>query len=58
MQNIERMEASSFYFLQMAMVKLKEKQIKQLIKENYDEAKTDGTLVLLITSKYIMANNN
>ena len=55
MQNIESMEASSFQILQMAAVKLKSKQIKQLIKENYDEAKADRTLLLLITAKYITA---
>jgi len=56
MQNIESMEASSFQVLQMAAVKLKNKQIKQLIKENYNEAKADRTLLLLITAKYITAN--
>ncbi len=55
MQNIESMEASSFQVLQMAAVKLKNNQIKQLIKENYDEAKADRTLLLLITAKYITA---
>jgi ferritin-like metal-binding protein YciE len=55
MQNIESMEMASFQVLQMAAVKLKSKQIKQLIKENYDEAKADRTLLLLITAKYIMA---
>jgi ferritin-like metal-binding protein YciE len=55
MQNIESMEMASFQVLQMAAVKLKNKQIKQLIKENYDEAKADRTLLLLITAKYITA---
>jgi ferritin-like metal-binding protein YciE len=55
MQNIESMEASSFQVLQMAAVKLKSQQIKQLIRENYDEAKADRTLLLLITAKYITA---
>jgi ferritin-like metal-binding protein YciE len=55
MQNIESMEMASFQILQMAAVKLKNKQIKQLIKENYDEAKADRTLLLLITAKYITA---
>lgn len=55
MQNIESMETASFQILQMAAVKLKNKQIKQLIKENYDEAKADRTLLLLITAKYITA---
>jgi len=55
MQNIESVEMASFQVLEMASVKLKNKQIKQLIKENYDEAKADRTLLLLITAKYITA---
>lgn len=55
MQNIESMEMASFQVLEMAAVKLKNKQIKQLIKENYDEAKADRSLLLLITAKYITA---
>ena len=53
MQNIESVEMASFQILQMAAVKLKNKQINQLLKENYDEAKADRTLLLLISSKYI-----
>ena len=49
------MEVSSFQVLQMAAIKLQNKQIKQLIKENYAEAKADRTLLLLITAKYITA---
>ena len=58
MQNIESVEMASFQVLEMAAVKLKNKQIKQLIRENYDEAKADRTLLLLITAKYITAKNN
>jgi ferritin-like metal-binding protein YciE len=43
MQNIESMEVASFQVLQMAAVKLKNKQIKQLTRENYDETKSDRT---------------
>jgi len=53
LQNIESVEIASFQVLQMAAVKLKNKQIKQLLKENYDEAKADRTLLLLIAAKYI-----
>lgn len=56
LQNIESIEMSSFQILQMAAVKLKNTQIAQLIKENYDEAKADRTLILLIASKYMNAN--
>lgn len=55
MQNIESIEMASFQVLEMAAVKLKNKQIKQLIRENYDEAKADRSLLLLITAKYITA---
>lgn len=53
LQNIESVEMASFQILQMAAVKLKNKQIDQLLKENYDEAKADRTLLLLISAKYI-----
>jgi ferritin-like metal-binding protein YciE len=56
MQNIESMEMASFQVLQMAAVKLKNKQIKQLLKENYQEAKADRTLMLLIAAKYVTAS--
>lgn len=55
LQNIESVEMASFQILQMAAVKLKNKHIDQLLKENYDEAKADRTLLLLISSKYITA---
>lgn len=53
LHNIESMEMASFQILQIAAVKLKNKQVKQLILENYDEAKADRTLMLLITAKYV-----
>ena len=53
LQNIESVEMASFQILQMAAVKLKNKHISQLLKDNYDEAKADRTLLLLISSKYI-----
>jgi len=53
MQNIESVEMASFQILQMAAVKIKNKQIKQLLKENYDEAKADRALLLLISANYI-----
>ena len=54
LQNIESVEMASFQILQMAAVKLKNKHISQLLKENYEEAKADRTLLLLISSKYII----
>ena len=55
LQNIESVEMASFQILQMAAVKLNNKQIATLLKENYEEAKSDRTLFLLIASKYITA---
>jgi len=57
LQNIESMEMASFQVLQMAAIKLKSKQVSTLLKENYEEAKADRTLFLLITSKYITAKH-
>ena len=51
--NIESIEMASFQVLQMAAVKLKNKEISQLLKENFDEARADRMLLLLITSNYI-----
>ncbi|MES2829815.1 MAG: DUF892 family protein [Bacteroidota bacterium] len=53
LQNIASVEMASFQILQMAAVKLKNKHINQLLKENYEDAKADRTLLLLISSKYI-----
>jgi ferritin-like metal-binding protein YciE len=55
MQNIESIEMASFQILQIAAVKLKNKQVVQLLRENYDEAKADRTLMLLIAAKYLSA---
>jgi ferritin-like metal-binding protein YciE len=55
MQQIESIEMASFQILEMAAVKLKDKQVKQLLKECYNEARTDRTLMLLIATKYITA---
>ncbi|RYF26750.1 MAG: DUF892 family protein [Flavobacteriales bacterium] len=54
LQNIESVEMASFQILQMASVKLKNKQISELLKENYEEAKSDRILLLMISSKYIV----
>lgn len=53
MQNIESVEMSAFQILQVAAVKLKNNQVMQLLKENFDEAKGDRALLLLIAAKYI-----
>lgn len=54
LQNIESVEMASFQILRMAAVKL-DKQVGALLKENYEEAKSDRALLLLISSKYIVS---
>lgn len=56
LQNIESVEMASFQILQMTAVKLKNKQIGKLLKENYEQAKSNRTLLLLIASKYIISD--
>ena len=58
LQNIESVEMASFQILQMAAVKFKNKQIQKLLKENYEEAKADRTLFLLISGKYITSTTD
>jgi len=53
MTNIEATEMASFQVLQLLAVKIKKEKIKELIKENFEEAKADKALLLLITSKYL-----
>ena len=50
---IESIETASFQILEMASVKIKNSQVKELIKKNYEDAKADKTLYLLISAKYI-----
>ena len=54
MHTIESMEMASFQLLRMVAVKLKNRDISQLLQENYDEAKEDRTLLLLITARYLV----
>lgn len=54
LQNIESVEMASFQILQMAAVKLENKQIGTLLKENYEQARADRALYLLISSRYIL----
>ena len=54
MQNMESIEVSSFKILHMAASVMKNKQISQLLQENFDEAKEDRKLMLLINAKYLV----
>ena len=53
LQNIEGIEAASFQVLQMAAKRLHNPDVQQLVRENFDEAKEDRALLLMITEKYI-----
>ncbi len=55
MQNMESIEVASFQVLQMMAVKLKNQEIQQLLKENFDEAKDDRILLLMIMAKYVVS---
>lgn len=52
LQNIESIEMASFKMLKLAAPKMERKEIKQLLKENFDEAKADLLLLHLITARY------
>lgn len=53
LHNIESIEMASFQLLQMVAVKMKDDEIKRLVRENYEDAKAGRTLLLLITTKYL-----
>jgi ferritin-like metal-binding protein YciE len=53
MQNIEGIEAASFQVLKIAAEKLGDKQVTQLIIENFDESKADRALLVELTSRYM-----
>jgi ferritin-like metal-binding protein YciE len=53
MQNIESVEMTSFQVLQIAAVKLKDEQVSQLLKENFDAAKADRSLFMIVNAKYV-----
>lgn len=55
LQNIESVEMASFQVLRIAATKFRNPQIRQLLKENFEEAKADRTLLLLISAKYIIS---
>jgi ferritin-like metal-binding protein YciE len=52
LQNIESIEMTSFKMLRLAAPQLDKKEIKQLLKENFDEASEDLALLNVITSSY------
>lgn len=53
MSIIESVEAASFQLLQMVALRLPDKQIRQLLQENYDASKADRKLFMELASIYI-----
>ena len=49
----ESVEMASFRILQIAAAGIPEPRITQLLKENYEEAKADRALLMVLTKKYI-----
>jgi len=56
LQNIESIEMASFKMLKLAAPQLERKKIKQLLKENFDEASDDLALLRLITFRYFRSD--
>lgn len=54
MQHMESIEIASFKVLQMTAVTFQNSQISQLLLENFDEARDDRKLLLLINAKYLV----
>jgi len=52
LQQIESIEMASFKMLNLAAPIIDKKKIRQLLKENFDEASEDLALLRLITAKY------
>jgi len=53
LQNIESIEATSFQMLRLTAKKLNNAAVDQLLRENFDEAKEDRSLLLQISQKFI-----
>lgn len=54
MQNMESIEMASFKIMRIAAEKLQNPEISQLLRENFDEAKDDHALLLMINKKYLV----
>ncbi len=54
LQNIESLEVAGFKMLRMAAVPLRNAQVKQLLKENYYDAKANRHLLLLIAAELMV----
>jgi ferritin-like metal-binding protein YciE len=50
---VESMELASFQTLEILTTQLKNNQIIQILKDNFEEARTDRALMLMIATKYV-----
>jgi ferritin-like metal-binding protein YciE len=53
LQNVESLEMASFHAMQMAALKFKNDDINRLLKDNFDQAKAERTLLRLLTAKFL-----
>jgi ferritin-like metal-binding protein YciE len=51
--NVESIELASFQTLEILAVQLSNERVKQILRENFEEARTDRALMLMIASKYV-----
>lgn len=51
--NVESIELASFQTLEILATQLKNSQIIQILKDNFEEARTDQALMLMIATKYV-----
>lgn len=53
LQNIESIEATSFQMLRLTALKIGNKDVDQLLRESFDEAKEDRGLLLQVSQKFM-----
>jgi ferritin-like metal-binding protein YciE len=51
--HVESIELASFQTLEVLSSQLEENRVKQILRENFEEAKADKALMLMIATKYI-----
>ena len=56
LQNLESLEMASFHALQMAAIKFNNDDINELLKDNFQEAKTERAMLRLLTAKYLTSS--
>ena len=56
LQNLESLEMASLHALQMAAIKFNNDDINELLKDNFQEAKTERAMLRLLTAKYLTSS--